>query len=227
MYIKDLYTVVKYLASNFKKDGRITTKDLYAAVKDSLVNDDEAMFKVGVSNAIKNGAIPGFSIRKGRCGGIFCVDLDATNNCLNDLEQKADAAALPEPKEPKERKPRAPKPPKDEDEEPADIDGIEESSDDKLDIRLSKTSRLYAVDRHNWALQRLQMVNDEEIWLSTGYWSTLDTALNGVAKRILDHKLRLSDGVVVDLRGLAGIVNEAKEEILKEIKSCIDNNQKV
>jgi hypothetical protein len=228
LYIKDTLTVAQYLITKLSAKGaRIITSAVYDALKDSLQPMDEVSFKMAFSKAIHDNTLAGFTVKKGRFGGIFLTDMAVAKDTVAKLEAGCVNAAPPEAPTEKTRKPRAPKAETNSDnsaeadpEDAIDVDGMKS---DCLTIRLTQTLRI-SPDKYNWCLQKLVGTDDsgEETWQGTAYWSTLDQALNGVARKILDKKLKLSATVVSDLNLVAGIVRDCQREIMEEIKKNID-----
>jgi hypothetical protein len=228
IYIKDLVIIGKHLVSVLSKpDSRIIAADLYAQVKGKIGEIDESSFKFSLSKNFGSNILAGFIVRKGRYGGILMGDINVANESIAKLEAKA-LNAPPPSNDPVVRKPREPKPVLDatEDEGPADIEGV---ITEALDIRLSSSLRIFPPDKYNWSLQKLVSTGDngEEMWQSIAYWSTLDQAVNGVAKKILDKKLRLSGTAVADLKVVASVIAQAKSSIIDEIKGSADKCRKV
>ena len=81
-------------------------------------------------------------------------------------------------------------------------------------VELSQTQRIYAVDARNWALQTW----NGSAWLSQAYWSTLDQALRGVARRMVNRELRIRTLDVKDLNQLSTAIQAAENNVLASLQ---------
>ena len=93
-----------------------------------------------------------------------------------------------------------------------------DEADGKMTIPIGRKYRIYSVDNHNWALQKRNASN----WISCAYWSRLDQALRGVARRMVNGELRTTAVIVKDLREAAQLVNDAEERIYQVLKGEAD-----
>lgn len=76
-------------------------------------------------------------------------------------------------------------------------------------IRLSVTYTLEPIDDRNWALCK--------DGAPEAYWSSLDQALTGVARRLLDRSLRANLKATA-FQDLASVVTRARDAIVAELR---------
>lgn len=98
--------------------------------------------------------------------------------------------------------------------------------EEKISIRISKSTRLYGVDKRNWAFQKLQQVNEGHVWLSTHYWPNLSSALKGVAGLLLDKEIKNSKLEISDIKNIIDYITEAENRIYNQMQSVINESVK-
>lgn len=83
-------------------------------------------------------------------------------------------------------------------------------------IQVTGDVRVARPDSRNWAVQRRQVVKDEEQWHNVGYYPDLDGALEALAKRLLQDKL--AQHHKVELLDACQAVREACDQVLEELQ---------
>ena len=93
----------------------------------------------------------------------------------------------------------------------ARLEGIRRKQTERSNgtIQLTGKYTLEPIDERNWAL-----CDDGEAF---AYWSSLDQALAGVARRLLDRSIRASLSATT-LQELANAVEQAKQVVVAELK---------
>ena len=211
---KDLAIVQVFLCEALAEPGsRLTTADIFQKTKDEVISNlDSHHFRASLSERIKDGTLGGLIIKKGRYGGVSIENLAEARNSAKLLHEKAENA-------PDELL---------EEEDPnkvvhAGVAARAEQKANALIIHLGKKLRIYPLDKFNWAIQKCSGTNadGESNWISQSYYSTLDRALYGAAKGMLDKRFRGSAETVYDLKDLEMVVLCAREDILNELKASI------
>lgn len=190
------------------KDKVLNTEDLYGLIKGELGELTLMEFRMEMGKAFKYGLLPEFMSLRGRNGGIRLYD----GREREPFETPPiEGESIPKPK----------KPVKESLENESSLEDIESDESDSPGaiIMLSKTTRVYNVDKRNWAYQKLSGVDKygKEIWLSQAYWPDLEHAMIGLAKKLLNNQLRLNINITT-LSGLKKEINSGVEEVIKQLK---------
>ena len=95
----------------------------------------------------------------------------------------------------------------------------------KTCIAITKSLRLYGVDKRNWALQKVQDTAGGRVWLSQNYWPTLDCALKGVARFLLNKEIKGSKLNTNDIKDVVKCIHEAENRIHERLSSLVNENK--
>jgi len=198
--INDLVVIQKFLCKTLAEPGsRVTSSDVYESTKNDVESNLELHhFRASLSERIKDGTLAGVATRKGRYGGIVVDDIDLAKETIARLEQSVETG-----KPVQKIKAEVPT-------------GKEHTGE--FAITVSSNYRIAPIDRLNWSLQkRHNNVNGEAGWTNMYYYGTLEQAVHGTAKAILDKRLRTSGEIVITLKDLETMLNNIHKTIVNEM----------
>lgn len=185
-----LPAIQQWMNDNIKTEAdKKTSQDIYDGLPE-LAKVKFTSFQVGVSKAITEGYISGFEGRKGRNGGYVPA---GTPKAAKALPTARTATAAPTT---------------------ADNDDPGEGHNLQVGtiVQVTPTVRLRATDRYNWGLEYLS----GNTWVNRGWYKGLESAINVLAMRMVDEKIRASIGLTeekcMEVGQLIKAIREAKAE---------------
>lgn len=179
------------LSDVLNKQDRIAAADLYGLVEDELEPALElADFRLLVSKCVheRSAGFKEFEIRKGRYGGI------RKKNAFNAVKESDSDVS-------------------DDENEETDC-GSDEVFEGPAPIMINHSTRIHAVDKRNWAIQKLS----GELWMSHHYYPRLSDALDGTARMILNNELRMSLNKTMELKEMSEFLSGLEKKIAEKIE---------